>query len=319
MILLLGSTGYVGGAFARAMTQRGWAFHALSRAELDYTRFDLLLGHLRALRPELVVNAAGFTGKPNVDACELARADTLAGNTLFPLTVAHACEAAGIPWGHVSSGCIYAGAKVVDEHGGERIEKDLTRPDLAALLAAHPERFRGYREEDPPNFSFRSPPCSFYSGTKALAEEALGGGQRGDSYLWRLRIPFDQFDGPKNYLTKLMRYPRLYENANSISHRGDFVNACLDLWARRAPFGAYNIVNPGFITTRQVAGLIQQILHPARTFEFWKSDEEFYRIAANTPRSNCILDTSKLQQAGITLRPVLDALRDSLENWSGAR
>jgi dTDP-4-dehydrorhamnose reductase len=315
MILLLGARGYVGEAFARALSARGWDFRGLSRAETDYTRFDVLVDLLKRDRPDFLINAAGFTGKPNVDACETARAETLLGNTLLPLSVAHACQAAGVSWGQVSSGCVYSGARVLDEAGGERIEPDLTRPDLKVLLETQPEQFRGFRETDRPNFSFRSPPCSFYSGTKALAEEALGNGERGSFYLWRLRIPFDEFDGPKNYLTKLMRYPKLYENANSISHRGDFVNACLDLWAGRAPFGVYNITNPGFVTTRQVARLLQETVCPGRMFEFWESDEEFYRVAAKTPRSNCLLDTTKLRQAGVSIRPVIEALRDALARW----
>ena len=74
--------------------------------------------YLRANQPEFVINAAGYTGKPNVDACEIAQADTLAGNTLLPQTIAHACAAAGIPWGHVSSGCIFSGAKVAAGRDG---------------------------------------------------------------------------------------------------------------------------------------------------------------------------------------------------------
>ncbi len=110
MILLLGGTGYIGVAFALELANRREPFTALSRQELNYTRFDLLLGYLRANRPAFVINAAGYTGKPNVDACETARADTLQGNTLLPQTIAQACAATGTPWGHVSSGCIYAGA-----------------------------------------------------------------------------------------------------------------------------------------------------------------------------------------------------------------
>ena len=40
--------------------------------------------------------AAGSYQRPSVDACELAKADTLAGNTLLPLTIANACAAVGI-------------------------------------------------------------------------------------------------------------------------------------------------------------------------------------------------------------------------------
>jgi dTDP-4-dehydrorhamnose reductase len=312
MILLLGATGYIGQAFARELRQRQQPFTALSRGAVDYTRFDVLLKYLRDARPAFVVSAAGYTGKPNVDACEISRADTLQGNTLLPQTIAQACAAANIPWGHVSSGCIYSGAKI--EINAKLIaEKDLTRPDLKALLAKNRAAFHGFTETDEPNFSFRQPPCSFYSGTKALAEEAIAG--LGQSYIWRLRIPFDEFDSPRNYLSKVQRYPKVYDNVNSVSHRADFVRACLDLWQLRAPFGIYNVTNPGFVTTREVVHAVEQYLKPVRRFEFWASDEEFYRVAAKTPRSNCVLDISKLLAAGVKIRPVGEAIEDSLKHW----
>src|SRR5688572_11218659 len=289
MILLLGASGYIGQAFAKELTRRGLAFAPLARRELDYTRFDRLLGRLRNHKPEFVINAAGYTGKPNVDACELAKADTLAGNTLLPQTIAHACAAAGVPWGHVSSGCIFSGAKV-EVAGQLRVERDLTPPELRKLVEQQPHHVRGFTETDEPNFSFRRGPCSFYSGTKALAEEAIAG--VGQSYIWRLRIPFDEFDNARNYLSKVQRYAKVYDNVNSISHRADFASACLDLWERRAPWGIYNVTNPGFVTTRHVIELVEKYLQPAKRFEFWSSDEEFYKVAAKTPRSNCVMDTT---------------------------
>jgi dTDP-4-dehydrorhamnose reductase len=312
MIVLLGGSGYIGGEFAAALGRLGWPFVAPARTHLDYTRFDLLREFLREIKPEFLINAAGYTGKPNVDACEEKRADTLQGNTLFAATVAHACASLGIPFGHVSSGCIFSGGKVVVE-GRARVEKDLNLPRLQALLEKDPEAFRGFTEEDEPNFTFRRPPCSFYSGSKALGEEAIGG--VGRSYIWRLRIPFDQMDSPRNYLSKLQNYPKVYENVNSLSHRADFVAACLELWRRRAPFGIYNVTNPGFVTSARVVEMIERILKPRRAFVFWANDEEFYRVAAKTPRSNCILDVSKLLAAGVPMRPVEEALEDSLRQW----
>jgi dTDP-4-dehydrorhamnose reductase len=312
MIVLLGASGYIGQAFVQELARRQKPFLALARSEMNYACFQTLVAYLQAHKPEFLINAAGYTGKPNVDACETARADTLAGNTLLPLTIAHACAIAGIPWGHVSSGCIYSGAKVTQD-GQARAEKDLTQPRLRSLLNLAPQSFHGYLETDAPNFSFRSPPCSFYSGAKALAEEAIAG--LGRSYLWRLRIPFDEADNGRNYLSKVQRYPKVYDNVNSISHRGDFVQACLDLWDHKAPFGTYNITNPGFITTRQVVELIQKILQPKRQFEYWVDDDDFYSHAAKTPRSNCVLDVSKLLAAGVKIRPVEQALTSALENW----
>ena len=312
MIALLGATGWVGQAFVEALQRRGRPFVTLARGRADYTQFPVLLDFLRTQKPSFLINAAGYTGKPNVDACEIDRAGTLQGNSLFPAMVAHACMTTGTPWGHVSSGCIYSGAKIV-ENGSFRVERDLTLPALKELARRHPEQIRGYSEKDEPNFTFRQPPCSFYSGTKALAEEAIAG--VGQSYIWRLRIPFDEIDNPRNYLTKVQRYSKVYENVNSLSHRGEFAQACLDLWEARAPFGIYNVTNPGWITTRQVIEMIERILRPSRKFEFWESDEEFYRVAAKTPRSNCVMDVSKLLAAGVRIRPVQEALEDSLRRW----
>ena len=313
MFILLGASGYIGQAFARELRQREQDFIPLSRKELNYTRFDTLLNYLRQLRPTFLINAAGYTGKPNVDACETAQADTLTGNALLPLTIAAACAAAGVPWGHVSSGCIFSGAKV-ELDGQIQIEKDLTRPDLRALVDHRPEKIHGFTETDEPNFSFRQKPCSFYSGTKALGEEAIAG--IGESYIWRLRIPFDEFDNKRNYITKILRYSKAYDNVNSISHRTDFARACLDLREKRAPLGIYNVVNPGFVTTRHVVEMIQKTIHPNHPFEFWKDDEEFYRIAAKTVRSNCVLDATKLLATGVKIRPVEEALAASLRSWT---
>jgi dTDP-4-dehydrorhamnose reductase len=312
MIFLLGASGYIGQAFARELQRRGQKFVPLARHETDYARFDVLLKLLKEHKPEFVVNTAGYTGKPNVDACEIARADTLVGNTLLPQTIAHACAVAGIPWGHVSSGCIYSGAKVT-VGGRTRVEKDLSKPELHVLVEKSPEHIHGFIETDTPNFSFRDGPCSFYSGSKALGEEAIAG--TGQSYIWRLRIPFDEFDSARNYLSKVQRYAKVYDNVNSISHCADYVKACLDLWELRAPFGTYNVTNPGWVRTRQVVELIEKILKPGRKFEYWRNDEEFYRVAAKTPRSNCVLDISKLLEAGVKIRPVMEAIEDSLRNW----
>lgn len=315
MILLLGATGYIGQAFGDELRRRGCPFVPLTRKALDYTNFDFLFDYVRKIKPEFLINAAGYTGRPNVDACETAHGDAVQGNTLFPQMVARVCFITNTPWGHVSSGCIYSGAKFVYDNQ-VRIEKDLAKPRLRRLFDDYPDQFHGFNETDEPNFSFRSPPCSFYSGTKALAEEVIA--LTGNSYVWRLRIPFDEFDHPRNLLTKLQRYPKVYDNVNSLSHRRDFVRACLELWERRAPFGIYNITNPGAISTRQVVALIEKFLKPDRCFQYWKSDREFYASPGRTPRSNCILDVSKLLATGIRIRTVHDALRNALQNWQPA-
>ncbi|MGA3266428.1 MAG: sugar nucleotide-binding protein [Verrucomicrobiota bacterium] len=312
MILLLGAGGYVGQAFARELRRRRWSFIPLTRKAIDYSSFDVLFDYVRKIRPEFIINAAGYAPNPNVDACELAREAVLCANALLPQTIARVCLMTNTPWGHVSSGSIYTGAKVADR-GRMRLVKNLNDPEVRRLLAEKPERIHGFTEWDEPNFSFRHAPCNFYSGTKALAEEAIRG--VGQSYVWRPRLLFNELDENRNHLWKLLNADKVYDSVNSLTHLEELVRACLDLWERQAPFGIYNVVNPGWVTTRQIIEMMQRILKPERDFEYWKSEAEFHRRGAKAPRSNCILDVSKLLALGIKMRPVEEALEDALLRW----
>jgi len=69
-VLLLGGSGYVGNAFQSFFAAQEITFHNFSSRGSGYTNFSALEKVLRELRPSFVINAAGYTGKPNVDACE---------------------------------------------------------------------------------------------------------------------------------------------------------------------------------------------------------------------------------------------------------
>ncbi len=286
MILLLGSTGYVGSEFRRQLDQNGIPNRPLSRSEVDYTSRDTLISVLKETGASFLINAAGYTGKPNVDACELQKSECLDGNAVLPGTIREACESTGTPWGHVSSGCIYTGRRADGN---------------------------GFTEDDAPNFCFRTNNCSWYSGCKALGEECLAGAE--NTFIWRLRIPFNHEDSPRNYLSKLVRYERLLQAENSISHLVEFVSACLECWTKRVPFGTYNVTNTGYVTTKQVTELIQKHLLPEKTYDFFADESEFMQIAAKTPRSNCVMDNSKLLATGIEMSNVEDAIVQSLRDW----
>ena len=286
MIYLLGGSGFVGSAYQSMLQRKGLPFRNLRRAEFDYTNQAALTGLLRGEKPDFLINAAGYTGKPNVDACELHKADCIMGNAVLPGIIAQACTDAGVPWGHVSSGCIYTGS----------------RPDGT-----------GFSETDTPNFSFRTNNCSFYSGTKALGEEVLA--SYSNVFIWRLRIPFNNIDYSRNYLTKLIRYNTLLEAENSISQLEEFVESTFACWEKRVPFGIYNITNPGYVTTREVVDLIKKTGVSNKNFQFFKDESQFMTLAAKTPRSNCIMNSSKLASVGIKMTEVHEAVERDLRRW----
>ena len=69
MIVILGTSGYVGCKFSEYFNSKGIKLLGLSRKSLDYTDKDKFSKWLKDRRIDFVINAAGYTGKPNVDAC----------------------------------------------------------------------------------------------------------------------------------------------------------------------------------------------------------------------------------------------------------
>ena len=283
-MIVLGSTGYVGSKFVNYFHALGHEVMGVSRNEVDYANPETLRSWLKSRNPRFVINSAGYTGKPNVDACELAKAECLSGNAVLPGIIREVCEDLNIPWGHVSSGCIFSGRR---------------------------QDGNGWAEEDEPNFSFRSPPCSFYSGTKALGEEVLEGAE--NCYIWRLRIPFNEERSPRNYLQKLLNYDSLLEAENSVSHLVEFVQKCVECFEKEVEPGIYNMTNPGSVTTQQVTESMREEGVTDKQFKFFEDEEQFMSKAAKTPRSNCVLDTTKAEKAGIGMRPVEEAMRESMQ------
>lgn len=289
MIALLGGRGYIGSCIASKLRELEISFEIVRRSEVNYYRAEALVEKLERIGASFVINAAGYTGKPNVDACERFKSECLLGNAVLPGVVRDACHVVGIPFGHVSSGCIFTGDRPSSNEGTD-----------------------GFREQDAPNFCFRTNNCSFYSGCKALGEEVLSDCK--NCYVWRLRIPFNHIDGDRNYLSKLLRYPRLLDARNSLTHLDEFAECCIDCIERKVPFGIYNLTNGGSVTTREVTEMLARIV-PQKTFNFFESEAEFMQMAAVAPRSNCVLDNSKAMAAGLPLSPIEVALERAIANW----
>jgi nucleoside-diphosphate-sugar epimerase len=145
-----------------------------------------------------------------------------------------------------------------------------------------------------------------------LAEETTN--EQAQRYTWRLRRPFNEADDRSNFLSHLIDSPCVRDGLNSLSHLDDCVRACLDLWNQRAPFGTYNLINPGAVTTQEIIGMIHSILKPPQRFQRVSEHGGLAHEAQDGP-PDCILDSSKLATAGIRIRPVRQALEHSLRRW----
>ena len=286
MIILFGSTGYIGSEFKRQLEQKQIEFKCWSDTA-NTTFYDLEKWYSDVGYPiiDAVINAAGYTGKPNVDVCELDKESTINGNIVWPQILTDWCMSNDIKLGHVSSGCIYSGRRVDGEP---------------------------FTEEDVPNFSFVQNNCSFYSGTKAIAEKIVSKWSK--NYIWRLRIPFEENNNSRNYISKMLRYDKLLQAENSISNKQEFVSACIQTFTNKVPFGIYNVTNTGYITTDSLIEKLMRTIAKDKNFTLI-DEEQLYKNYAKTPRSNCVMSNSKLLETGIKMKTVDESIDYCLNNW----
>lgn len=228
---------------------------------------------LDELKPDIVINTAGKTGRPNVDWCEDHKIETVRSNLVGPLVLLEECLARSIYFVHIGSGCIYAG-----DNGG-----------------------RGFIEEDEPNFT-----GSFYSLTKYLSEKAL---RPFPVLQLRLRMPFDGEPNPRNLITKISKYPKVLDAENSLTYLPDLVKVATALIAKRAT-GIYNVTNPGPASPYRIMQKYKEIVDPSHTFE--RITVVDLPTVAKAARSNCILSSDKLAKEGITMLSAESALQEAL-------
>lgn len=270
-IALIGH-GYVGKYIAKELEETCKMFRWIKWEHWDHT-----FNPQNAQQPiHVIINAAGYTGVPNVDACENEKQACVDGNVLYPLWLEHVTRQSDIPIIHITSGCVYDG---------------------------YPEG--GYSEEHVSNFNMDN--GSFYSGTKALFEQAWWNcGYFNKSYLFRIRMPFGPDIESKNLLTKLRNYPKLIDKRNSISYLPDVAKAAVWFAINKPMKGVYNAVNPESVTTKEIARLMG-----IQSDKYWMNDEEFKQVAV-APRSNCTLNPDKMQRT-FEFRPSLEALTESIQ------
>lgn len=232
---------------------------------------------------DIVINAAGKTGRPNVDWCETHQAETFRSNVIGALTLAKVAASTGAYLLHIGSGCIFYGRG--PRYGGT------------------------WAEDDPAN------PVSFYSRTKYAADLVLS--KMPNVGIVRIRMPIDGKPGDRNLITKLAGYSRVADVVNSVTVMDDFAHVVRGLILHRGT-GVFHATNPGVMAHRDLIALYQKLVDPTHRCEFVEAGDLVVQNLVAAPRSNCVLVDSKLEDFGIQMRPVDVALRDAMEKYAEA-
>jgi 3,5-epimerase/4-reductase len=228
------------------------------------------------VKPDVIINCIGYTGKNNVDDCELEQDKTLMLNTYIPILLAEVAIRNKIKLVHLSSGCIY--------------NYDYTK--------------------DPPIVEERNPDFFdlFYSRSKIYAERALDSlAGRSNILIARIRIPLDSRPHPKNLLTKLINYKKVIDIPNSLAYLPDFIQALKHLIAIDAR-GIYNVVNSGGL---RYSELMEVYKRHVPDFKYELTNPQALHIV----RTNLVLSTEKLKNSGFKVRDIHEVLEECVTDF----
>lgn len=166
-----------------------------------------------------VVNCAGVTGTPNVDACEADKENTIYGNAIFPGILSRAAEETGTRMSHFSSGCIYMG-DITDVNASPNyfgstysVSKGVSDVYLGKLAQVYRIRMPFTGSVEPKNYL-----CKVYNYAKTA--KLIDAGQ------------------------------------NSLTDLDEAVRVACDLMLQEKPNGYYNLVNKGSVNMHELADMM---------------------------------------------------------------
>lgn len=256
-LLLFGATGWIGNQLVPLLEKSNYkVIPATSRLGCHRD----LIEELEKVNPQVVLNAAGLTGRPNIDWCEDHQLETLEVNVVGTALLASLCYQRSIYFIQLATGCLYQ----YDD--------------------AHPIGGPGHREDDPPNY------CgSYYSRTKALIEEIIKVYPK--TLILRFRMPISDDLHPRSFLTKISRYSKIASQPNSISVLYDLL-PLIPQMLQNEETGIYNFCNPGTVTHDQLLTLYREHVDPNHSYTNITPEERDKFLVSG--RSDTELDCSKL-------------------------
>lgn len=271
--LLYGKSGWIGGLLGKICHKQGIPYE-YGKGRLEDRAS--LVADIQNIKPTHVFNAAGVTGRPNVDWCESHKAETIRTNVAGTLTLADVTREHGLLMMNFATGCIF--------------EYDAAHPEGSGI---------GFKEEDTPNFI-----GSFYSKTKAMVEELLK--EYDNVCTLRVRMPISSdLSNPRNFITKISRYNKVVNIPNSMTVLDELLPISVEM-AKRNLTGIWNFTNPGVVSHNEILEMYKTYIDPSFKYVNFTLEEQAKVIVA--PRSNNELDASKLKKEF----PEMLSIKDSL-------
>lgn len=286
--LIFGRTGWIGGLLGKICQEAGYSYQYATCRTQEREKVGREISVTGATH---VLNAAGVTGRPNVDWCESHKVETIRANVIGTLTLVDVAHQLGVHVTNFATGCIF--------HYDDAIGKPENVPrDKNLISTAGPQSV--FTEEDQSNFG-----GSYYSLTKGYVENMLRAYDNVLTLRVRMPIDADVLGNKRNFIYKIAHYDKVVNIPNSMTVLDELLPYSVEL-AVRGKAGIYNFCNPGAISHGQVLELYRDWIDPDLTWKHFTLEEQSKVIEA--ARSNNELDCSKLWREFPQMRPIRDSL-----------
>jgi dTDP-4-dehydrorhamnose reductase len=134
----------------------------------------------------------------------------------------------------------------------------------------------------------------------------------------RIRMPIDSMPSERNLIDKLAKYPKVIDVENSVTIVEDMIDVFRQLLEKKAE-GIFHVTNPGTLKHRETLALYKELVDPEHSNEWIDNDELVKQGLATKGRSNNFLASERLEQIGIHMRDVHEAIRDTMEKYAKAK
>ena len=278
--LIYGSNGWIGNQFLSYIPNDIEVVKGCSRVD-DYKGVKT---EIETHHPDRVITLTGRTSGPGFTTIDYLEqpgklVENVRDNLYGPLVLKTLCNQLGIHFTYLGTGCIFS------------YENDTDEP---------------FTEDSEPNFFGSS-----YSIVKGFTDKFMHDFPDGTLNV-RIRMPITADDHPKNFISKILRYPRICSTLNSMTVLPDLLPVMVD-WIVKKKTGTHHLINPKPVDHNMILKMYKEMVDPEYTWVNFEESEQNKILLSK--RSKNVLTTSEIEKEYPEVPSLDKSIENIFKNW----
>jgi 3,5-epimerase/4-reductase len=279
-LLIFGSNGWIGSMFSDYINNLNdnniKIIHTNVRADNETLVNDIILAH----SPTHIISFVGRTYGDNINNIDyLEQKDKLPinirDNLFAPIVLSTIAQHHKIHFTYIGTGCIFNNDTDDENH-------------------------YIYKDNDDPDFFGSS-----YSIVKGFTDRLIR--LNPNNLNLRIRMPITDTNHSRNFITKIINYPKICSSYNSMTIIPDFIPIIFDM-IKNKKTGSFNLVNPGIISHNEILEIYKEIINPSHSWKNISISQQNELLKSKRTINH--LDNSKI----LSLYPNIPDIKTSVRN-----